>query len=583
MQISKYRVQRTMAQQVKRVLAVLVLVLLVYIVGSILLLGRERALAIQELDQMSELYTSELDNRFQRISRHLFSVMMEKNQPTSVFWNYVNMMDEEYDLDYPLVKLRETFFSSAWEYGQEYCFFLYLENKERYFRLSIDSQGSYTGEEHMEQAVLSQIGKLNDSGMPYSVKKKWNIITSGGETYMCKIAQNQGVYLGCYVNVKSILEPFSNIIMGKNGYVCLVNEQGENVGMLTSHGISEKNVEAKETDKYSIEKQLSQAPFSIRMKISGERIWDVVMGSVAVLATLAAMLIASGIVILIYLKRNILEPVQRFTRKLEQYDSGEYALNLTEESLLELERIDDKFKNMIHQIRRLKITLYEQALEKQKVEMDFLKLQIRPHFYLNCLNFIYSMIDFRQYDSARRMSKITADYLTYIFRNTSERVPVTAETLHCQNYLDILLLRYPGSFEGYVEVHEEVRDAEIFPFLIQVFVENAAKHALTLEEKILISVTVYPEDREEGTYVNIYISDTGDGFAPDVLERLQRGEGISDGGHHVGIANCLKRFKLYYNGMGEMNFSNSPLGGAIVDIHIPYRRYAQTGGGGIGE
>lgn len=147
----------------------------------------------------------------------------------------------------------------------------------------------------------------------------------------------------------------------------------------------------------------------------------------------------------------------------------------------------------------------------------------------------------------------------------------------------ILLLRYPDSFEGYVEVHEEVRDAEIFPFLIQVFVENAAKHALTLEEKILISVTVYPEDREEGTYVNIYISDTGDGFAPDVLERLQRGEGLSSGGHHVGIDNCLKRFHLYYNGLGEMNFSNSPLGGAIVDIHIPYRRYTDTEDAGRAE
>ena len=281
----------------------------------------------------------------------------------------------------------------------------------------------------------------------------------------------------------------------------------------------------------------------------------------------------SGAAILLYLKKNILEPVQQFTQRLEQYDNGEYALSLTESNLLELEQIDDKFKNMIRQIRRLKITLYEQELEKQKVEMDFLKLQIRPHFYLNCLNFIYSMIDFRQYDSARKMSRITADYLTYIFRNTSERVPVTAETVHCRNYLDILLLRYPDSFEGYVEVHEEVQDAEIFPFLIQVFVENAAKHALTLEEKILISVTVYPEDREEGTYVNIYISDTGDGFPPDVLHKLQRGEGVSEGGHHLGIANCLKRFRLYYNGMGEINFSNSPLGGAIVDIHIPYRKY----------
>ncbi len=47
----------------------------------------------------------------------------------------------------------------------------------------------------------------------------------------------------------------------------------------------------------------------------------------------------------------------------------------------------------------------------------------------------------------------------------------------------------------------------------------------------------------------------------------------------MGIANCLKRFKLYYNGMGEINFSNSPLGGAIVDIHIPYRRYEQERNG----
>ena len=329
-------------------LAVLPLVLLVYIVGSVLLLGRERTLAIQELDQMSELYTSELDSRFLRISRHLFSVMMEKDQPTSVFWNYVDMMDGEYDLDYPLVKLRETFFSSAWEYGQEYCLCLYLEDKERYFRVSIDSEGSYIGQEDVEQAVLWQIEHLKDAGMSYSVKKKWNIIASGGENYMCKIAQNQGVYLGCYVNVKSILEPFSNIIMGKNGYVCLVNEQGESVGMLTSQGILDKEQEMEGADRYSIEKQLFRAPFSIRMKISGERIWEVMMGSVVVLTILAALLIAAGVVILIYLKRNILEPVQRFTHILEQYDSGDEALHVTEESLLELERIDDKFRNMIY-------------------------------------------------------------------------------------------------------------------------------------------------------------------------------------------------------------------------------------------
>ncbi len=573
MRIPKHRTQRTMAQQVKRVLAVLVLVLIVYTVGSVFLLNRESRLAIQELDQMSELYTNELDNRFQRISRRLFTVIMEKNQPSSVFWNYVGMIDEENGLDYPLVKLRELFFSSTWEYGHEYCFFLYLAEQGRYCQLSIDSEGGYSDGGAAQQAVLEQIENLSDSNIPYSVKKKWNIISGGGENYICKIAQYQDVYLGCYVNVKSILEPFSGITIGGNGYVCLVNEQGECVGRLTSQGILDADWELEALDRYSIRKQLSQAPFYIQMRVSGDRIRDVMMSSMAVLIILAAILIASGAVILIYLKRNLLEPVREFTEKLERYEDGEYASSLTESNLLELEQIDDKFKNLVRQIRRLKITLYEQELEKQKVEMDFLKLQIRPHFYLNCLNFIYSMIDFKQYDNARRMSKIAADYLTYIFRNTSEKVPVTAETAHCQNYLDILLLRYPDSFEGYVEVHDEVRDAEIFPFLIQVFVENAAKHALTLEEKILISVTVYPEDREEGTYVNIYISDTGDGFPADILEKLQRGEGVSDNGHHVGITNCLKRFKLYYNGRGEINFSNSPLGGAIVDIHIPYLQF----------
>ncbi|VCV23872.1 hypothetical protein [Roseburia intestinalis] len=43
---------------------------------------------------------------------------------------------------------------------------------------------------------------------------------------------------------------------------------------------------------------------------------------------------------------------------------------------------------MIHQIRKLKITLYERELEKQKIEMDYLKMQIRrilfelPELYL---------------------------------------------------------------------------------------------------------------------------------------------------------------------------------------------------------
>ena len=101
--------------------------------------------------------------------------------------------------------------------------------------------------------------------------------------------------------------------------------------------------------------------------------------------------------------------------------------------------------------------------------------------------------------------------------------------------------------------------------------QPSAKQALMADEKMLISVTVYPEDRDDEKYVNIFISDTGKGFPDEILCKLQNGQNISDNGKHIGIWNCMRRFQYYYGDQGEIHFSNSPLGGAVVDIHVPYK------------
>lgn len=51
----------------KAILIILMVVLAVYVGVSAMLLGRTRKQAIQEMDEMSRLYTDELDNRFLRI------------------------------------------------------------------------------------------------------------------------------------------------------------------------------------------------------------------------------------------------------------------------------------------------------------------------------------------------------------------------------------------------------------------------------------------------------------------------------------------------------------------------------------
>lgn len=564
-----HKQHRNIAQKMKVILLILFFTLIVYTLCSVAILHKVAQQTLQEIEQMSGLYTDELDDRFMRVSRELFSTIMKKNQADSYFWNYVNLIKENSpNTPYAVKRLRENTLSYTWEYGEAYNFFIYLENTDQFYLLSLSEDGSYSATSKQKEMILKHISKIKDT--TYSVKKKWNILKNSEETCMCKIAQNQDVYFGCFVDVKSILQPFSSLVLRDNGYVRLVNSNGDTVSELTLNGIHNTDYKNDNNSLYSIKQMLSQAPFYIQMNISEKDILNFTMGSLVLLLSVAAVLIIAGAIILIYLKNNLMAPVQRFVTRLEEYDKGGYIYELTEENLLELEQIDEKFHRMISQIQKLKITLYEKELQKKKIEMDYLNLQIRPHFYLNCLNFIYSMINFGQYAVATQMTTITAEYLRYIFQSNKEKVPVTAETQHCEDYLKILLLRYPERFEYYIEVHDEVKDAVIFPFLIQVFIENAAKHMLTLERKILISVTVYPEDIGNEKYVNIYISDTGNGYSEEILKQLNQKHEIDEKLGHVGINNVLRRFQYYYNEKGKIDFSNSPLGGAVVDIHIPY-------------
>ena len=386
-------------------------------------MNRTQEQVYEQMRELSKLYTDELDNRFLRISRNLFSTVMDSSNPDSSFWKYMNLMEKDQYEEYVIGQLRNRYVSAAWDFGTDYNIFLYTEKDNNLYQLSISSDGSYQIDSYLQEAMKQWIKSLNQQ--TYTIKKKWSVVRCGDDTYMFKMAQNKGVGLGCYVNLKTILEPFSQLSLGRSGYVSLVNQNGDSIGMLTENGILTESQQMN-TDEYTFCQALSQAPFEIRTKISWTGVLNLMTGSVFVFFLIAFLLIAVGAILLFQLEKKILHPVMLFTENLQKYDHGDYTYQMSEENLVELEQIDDKFRNMIHQIRKLKITLYERKLEKQKIEMDYLKIQIRPHFYMNCLNFIYSMIDFGQYDHAKTMSRITSDYLAYIFRNTNDMVPVRA-------------------------------------------------------------------------------------------------------------------------------------------------------------
>ncbi|WP_419871954.1 histidine kinase [Candidatus Pristimantibacillus sp. PTI5] len=104
---------------------------------------------------------------------------------------------------------------------------------------------------------------------------------------------------------------------------------------------------------------------------------------------------------------------------------------------LELEYANKLFNNLLEQIKIFKIDSYEHELEKQRIQLDYMKLQIKPHFFLNCLTNIYSMAQMQMFEDIQSMAISTSNYFRYSFQNGQDFVRLDDELDHVRIYLEI--------------------------------------------------------------------------------------------------------------------------------------------------
>jgi sensor histidine kinase YesM len=67
----------------------------------------------------------------------------------------------------------------------------------------------------------------------------------------------------------------------------------------------------------------------------------------------------------------------------------------------------------------------------------------------------------------------------------------------------------------------------------------------------------------------ISLTDNGQGFPEDVLERINRGQALTQDGEHVGITNCIRRMNLLYGASSSLLLENRKPCGACVILEIP--------------
>lgn len=136
--------------------------------------------------------------------------------------------------------------------------------------------------------------------------------------------------------------------------------------------------------------------------------------------------------------------------------------------------------------------------------------------------------------------------MSYFFRanlqgSKQHTITLDKELSQVRAYLSLEQARYPGRFNININVEDKYRDVLVPPFLIQILVENAIKHAFTNRKQgndIDVSVI-----KETATHVRIIVQDNGQGISKDKMHLLGETSVESESGTGSALENLNLRLK----------------------------------------
>ena len=196
-------------------------------------------------------------------------------------------------------------------------------------------------------------------------------------------------------------------------------------------------------------------------------------------------------------------------------------------------------------------------LEKQNLEqqLEYLKYQINPHFFMNTLNNIHALVDIdpsKAQETIRELSKMMRFVL---YEGDKSGVPLTKEFEFIRNYTKLMQLRYSDKVKITIDVPEEAPDVTIPPLMLISFIENAFKHGISYQHDSFIDI-------------KLEISNSASNLLFTCRNSKAEKPNQEKGG--VGLANVKKRLDLLYDKSYTLDIKDEP-DIYIVELKIPLR------------
>ncbi|UTH04740.1 sensor histidine kinase [Macrococcoides caseolyticum] len=190
-------------------------------------------------------------------------------------------------------------------------------------------------------------------------------------------------------------------------------------------------------------------------------------------------------------------------------------------------------------------------------EIKSLQAQVNPHFFFNAMNTISALI---RVDSERARELLLN--LSNFFRSNlqgakSTSITIEKEIQQVEAYLALEQARFPERFNIHFDIDEALKYAKVPPFIIQILVENAIKHAFHNRKS---NNDVYVKVKEGQQTIEISVEDNGFGIPEEKRAHIGHNEVTSTSGTGSALENLNKRLIGLYNSNAQLNFTTSDSG-----------------------
>ena len=198
------------------------------------------------------------------------------------------------------------------------------------------------------------------------------------------------------------------------------------------------------------------------------------------------------------------------------------------------------------------------AMERHalQAEMDYLKYQINPHFFMNTLNNIHAMIDFDGEMAKQNVMELSHMLRHMLYDSSEQYTTLDKEVEFLNSYIKLMKIRYIDevSIEFNTPKMSTCRRVKLPPLLFIVLVENAFKHGISYNHK---------------SFIKISIAVDNDVLTCVVANSRHKQEAKQTERSGIGLNNITKRLDILFANTYTLTIDDTENNSYIVELVIP--------------